>query len=76
MLVVPGTPPVSVNDSRSTDEDTVLNVAAPGVLANDTDAEVQPLTVYEVEGDILNVGRAITVASGSSYAKSRWLAYV
>ncbi len=36
--------PVAVNDSYTTAEDTTLNVAAPGVLANDSD----------VEGDILS----------------------
>ena len=32
-------PPVAVNDSYSVNEDTVLSVAATGVLANDTDAD-------------------------------------
>ncbi|MEO9323322.1 LamG-like jellyroll fold domain-containing protein [Nocardioides sp. C4-1] len=36
--------PVAVADAYSTDEDTVLEVAAPGVLANDTDAEDDALT--------------------------------
>jgi len=31
--------PVAVNDSYTTAEDTTLNVAAPGVLANDTDVD-------------------------------------
>jgi hypothetical protein len=39
--------PVAVNDSYSTNEDTVLTVAAPGVLGNDTDQD----------GDIANCGR-------------------
>jgi VCBS repeat-containing protein len=38
------TPPVAVNDSYSTNEDTVLNVPAKGVLANDTDADGDALT--------------------------------
>ena len=33
------TPPVAVADSYSVDEDTTLSVPAPGVLANDTDAD-------------------------------------
>ena len=37
-------PPVAVNDSFSTAEDTPLNVAAPGVLANDTDPDSVTLT--------------------------------
>jgi uncharacterized repeat protein (TIGR01451 family) len=43
-------PPVSVNDTYNTNEDTALNVAAPGVLANDTDAELNPLTAALVTG--------------------------
>ena len=31
--------PVAVNDSYNVNEDGTLNVAAPGVLANDTDAD-------------------------------------
>jgi VCBS repeat-containing protein len=38
-------PPVTKNDSYSTNEDTPLTVAAPGVLDNDTDIEGNPLTV-------------------------------
>src|SRR5262249_49029451 len=33
----PNTPPWAVNDNSSVPQDTVLNVPAPGVLANDTD---------------------------------------
>ncbi|WP_209020536.1 LamG-like jellyroll fold domain-containing protein [Nocardioides sp. 1609] len=36
--------PVAVDDAYSTDEGTVLEVAAPGVLANDTDTEGATLT--------------------------------
>ncbi|HEU4867714.1 MAG TPA: Ig-like domain-containing protein, partial [Actinomycetota bacterium] len=32
-------PPTAVDDTGTTDEDTSLNVAAPGVLANDTDVD-------------------------------------
>ena len=37
-------PPTTVDDSYSTEEDTTLNVSAPGVLSNDTDADSDPLT--------------------------------
>jgi PKD repeat protein len=37
-------PPVANDDAYTTDEDVALNVAAPGVLANDTDADGNPLT--------------------------------
>ena len=40
--------PVAVADSYSTDEDTALTVAAPGVLANDTDVDGDPLTAVMV----------------------------
>ncbi|MEM7053741.1 MAG: IPTL-CTERM sorting domain-containing protein, partial [Pseudomonadota bacterium] len=36
--------PVAVDDAFSTDEDTALNEAAPGVLANDSDADLDPIT--------------------------------
>jgi VCBS repeat-containing protein len=37
-------PPIANDDTYTTNEDTVLTVAAPGVLGNDTDAENDPLT--------------------------------
>jgi hypothetical protein len=38
-------PPIAVDDAYSTDEDTSLVVAAPGVLANDSDPDGDALTV-------------------------------
>ncbi len=38
------TPPVAVDDTYSVNQDTNLVVALPGVLANDTDAQGDPLT--------------------------------
>jgi len=46
----PNTPPVAVADAYSTSQNATLAVAAPGVLANDTDAQANPLTA------VLNVG--------------------
>src|SRR5205085_423177 len=40
--------PVAVADSYSTNEDTALTVAAPGVLGNDTDVDNDPLTAAVV----------------------------
>jgi VCBS repeat-containing protein len=37
-------PPVANDDGYTTDEDVVLNIAAPGVLGNDSDPESDPLT--------------------------------
>lgn len=42
--VAPNEPPVAVNDAYAANEGTMLGVAAPGVLANDTDADGDPLT--------------------------------
>ena len=47
----------------ATDEDTVLIVAAPGVLENDSDSDNDPLTVTEVNGNVADVGNQITLAS-------------
>jgi VCBS repeat-containing protein len=40
----PNRPPVAKPDSYTTNEDTTLTIAAPGVLANDTDPDGDPLT--------------------------------
>ena len=40
--------PVANNDTYGTNEDTVLNVPAPGVLGNDADVEGDPLTAIKV----------------------------
>src|SRR5439155_17884430 len=41
---------VVADDSYTTPEDTTLTVAAPGVLANDTDVDGDPLTAILVNG--------------------------
>jgi VCBS repeat-containing protein len=48
--VTPNRPPVAVDDAYATDEDTALPIAAPGVLANDTDPDGNPLTAALVAG--------------------------
>jgi VCBS repeat-containing protein len=48
--VAPNTPPVATADSYSGNQDTVLSVAAPGVLGNDTDADNDTLTANLVSG--------------------------
>jgi hypothetical protein len=48
-------PPVAVDDAYATDFETALNVAAPGVLANDTDAD----------GDALTAGMPTEPANGT-----------
>lgn len=42
--------PVANADGYTTSQDTTLNVSAPGVLANDTDADGDPLTAALVSG--------------------------
>jgi VCBS repeat-containing protein len=46
----PNAAPIANADSYTTDEDTPLNIAAPGVLANDTDGNNDTLTAALVSG--------------------------
>jgi VCBS repeat-containing protein len=51
-------PPIANDDYYSTNEDTTLNIGAPGVLQNDTDIESDPLTatlVDDVSNGVLNL---------------------
>ena len=43
-------PPTANNDSYSTNEDTTLNIASPGVLANDNDPDVDSLSAVLESG--------------------------
>lgn len=56
--------PVAVDDSYSTNQDTPLTVAAPGVLANDTDADSDPLTAVKVSDP---ANGAVTLNSDGSF---------
>jgi VCBS repeat-containing protein len=52
--------PEAADDAGATDEDTVLNGGAPGVLANDTDPDLDSLTVSDhdpmsAQGAVVNV---------------------
>jgi VCBS repeat-containing protein len=60
------TPPVANDDTFSTVHDTVLNVAAPGVLGNDTDAENDPLTAVLVS-DVVNGTLALNSDGSFTY---------
>ena len=42
--------PIAANDAYTTNEDTALTVAAPGILGNDTDADNDPLTAVLATG--------------------------
>jgi len=61
--VVANAMPVAVDDSYTMDEDTTLTIAAPGVLANDTDADGDPLTAELVTAP--TVGTLTLNANGS-----------
>ena len=56
-------PPVAVDDSYNTDQDTVLNVAAPGVLGDDSDDDGDAITA--VQASSAANGLAILNADGS-----------
>jgi Bacterial cadherin-like domain/Bacterial Ig domain/RTX calcium-binding nonapeptide repeat (4 copies) len=66
-------PPVAVNDTGTTDEDTTLNVAAPGVLANDTDVDPgDTKTVDRLNGSATLTGTSakgatVTINANGSY---------
>ena len=65
--------PVAVGDSYSTPKNTTLVVAAPGVLANDTDADGDTLTATMV-GDPAHGTRDASNADGAfTYTPDRQL---
>jgi len=57
--------PVGVADNYVTNEDTPLNVAAPGVLANDTDADTPPASLTAVLVTDVSNGTLALAADGS-----------
>src|SRR5205814_1367465 len=64
--------PVAANNSYSTDEDTALTVAAPGVLGNDTDVDSPTLTAVLVAGPshgtlTLNANGSFTYTPSANY---------
>jgi hypothetical protein len=63
MTVVPNNAPVAVADAYSTTAETMLMVAAPGVLANDSDADGDGLTAV-LDTDVLS-GTLTLNADGS-----------
>jgi CSLREA domain-containing protein len=65
-------PPVANNDVYSTNEDAALNVAAPGVLSNDTDADGTPLSATLVSSPThgsatLNADGSFTYTPAANY---------
>jgi large repetitive protein len=65
-------PPSAANDAYSTAEDTPLIVAAPGVLANDSDPDADPLTALRGTGPshgtlALNADGSFTYTPSANY---------
>ncbi len=60
-------PPVAVDDSKTTNEDTALIVAAPGVLANDTDEDHNALTVLTADSASAQ-GASVSVAINGGFS--------
>jgi VCBS repeat-containing protein len=58
--------PTATDDGYTTDEDTLLTVAAPAVLANDSDPDLDPLAVDQVDGSAGNVATNLTSAGGAT----------
>ncbi len=72
MLTVTNTPPVGKNDGYTLNEDTTLTVAAPGVLANDLDANGDGLMATLVSGTshgvvVLNTNGSFTYSPAGNY---------
>lgn len=60
-------PPVGTDDTGATDEDTVLNVAAPGVLSNDTDPNAGATLTVTAFDAASTRGATVTVGTDGSY---------
>ncbi|MGA7614707.1 MAG: Ig-like domain-containing protein [Thermoanaerobaculia bacterium] len=72
--------PVAVADAYATNEDTPLNVAAAGVLANDTDVDGDPLSAIQVSGPAngsltLNPDGSFTYTPNANYNGSDSFTY-
>ena len=73
--------PVAADDAYETDEDTGLDVAAAGVLANDTDADADPLRAELASGPahgdlMLSTNGAFTYAPDPGYIGPDSFTYV
>ena len=59
-------PPLAGDDAFSTNEDSLLSIAALGVLGNDSDVDTgDSISVAEVNGVAADVGTTISLASGA-----------
>jgi hypothetical protein len=80
-VTMTNTAPVAVADSFSTRENVALAVGAPGVLANDTDANSHPLTAVLVSGPAnaatfsLSTNGSFSFTSSADFAGSTSFTY-
>ena len=75
------TAPAASDDSYTTDEDTPLSVPAPGVLANDSDTEGDPLTAQPMTAPangtlLLNADGSFTYTPDANFYGSDSFTYV
>ena len=57
--------PVAVADAYGTQENVILNIAAPGVMFNDTDVDGGPQSIAGIDGSPVGVGGTVTLPSGA-----------
>ena len=63
-ITAPNSPPVAVDDTGAVDENSTLNVAASGLLGNDTDADADALSITAIRtGTEAGSGSAGTLSS-------------
>ncbi|MCX8024908.1 MAG: cadherin-like domain-containing protein, partial [Thermanaerothrix sp.] len=72
--------PMAVNDTYTVNEDTVLNIPAPGVLGNDYDLDGDTLSVQLVNNVshgtlILNSSGGFTYTPSTNYFGTDWFTY-
>jgi hypothetical protein len=58
-------PPVGVDDTFTTKQNQALHIAAPGVLANDTDPEGTPLSATLITDVPASAGRLVFIGNGA-----------
>ncbi len=60
--------PVANDDSNSTNEDSILDMAAPGVLANDNDKDTSDTITVQSGSLVTSVGAAVIINPDGSYS--------
>ncbi len=67
VLTFAQTPPIAVTDVDTADINTTLTVTAPGLLANDSDADGDALNItqFSVNGAVFNAGQTANFLEGS-----------